>query len=151
MDTRSRAIILITDGEDHTGDAIQSAKWAKEHETKIFAIGIGNSIGAPIPSSEPGVSGFKKDEAGEVILTKLDEPTLQQMALQTGGAYVRSVTGDMDLQKLYRENIKHKVESKEIKTERKRVWEERFQWMLFAALLCLTVKYSRKTSSQKNN
>ena len=99
----------------------------------------------------PGASGFKKYKDGEVILTKLDEPTLKQMALQTGGAYVRSVTGDMDLQKLYLENIKHKVESKEIKTERKRVWEERFQWMIFAALLCLTVKYTRKTSSQKNN
>ena len=121
--------------DSHTGDAIQSANWAKEHETKIFAIGIGNSIGAPIPSSEPGVTGFKKDEAGEVILTKLDEPTLQRMALQTGGTYVRSVTGDMDLQKLYLENIKHKVESKEIKTERKRVWEERFQWMIFALSL----------------
>ena len=146
QDTRSRAIILITDGEDHTGDAIQSANWAKEHKTKIFAIGIGNNIGAPIPDPKPGASGFKKDKDGEVILTKLDEPTLKQMALQTGGSYVRSVSGDMDLQKLYRENIKHKVKSKEIKTERKRVWKERFQWMIFAALLCLTAKYVRKTS-----
>ena len=151
QDTRSRAIILITDGEDHTGDAIQSANWAKEHKTKIFAIGIGNNIGAPIPDPKPGASGFKKDKDGEVILTKLDEPTLKQMALQTGGSYVRSVSGDMDLQKLYRENIKHKVKSKEIKTERKRVWKERFQWMILAALLCLTVKYTRKISSQKNN
>ncbi len=146
QDTRSRAIILITDGEDHTGDAIQSANWAKEHKTKIFAIGIGSNIGAPIPNPKPGASGFKKDKDGEVILTKLDEPTLKQMALQTGGSYVRSVSGDMDLQKLYRENIKHKVKSKEIKTERKRVWKERFQWMIFAALLCLTAKYIRKTS-----
>ena len=146
QDTRSRAIILITDGEDHTGDAIQSANWAKEHKTKIFAIGIGNNIGAPIPDPKPGASGFKKDKDGEVILTKLDEPTLKQMALQTGGSYVRSVSGDMDLQKLYRENIKRKVKSKEIKTERKRVWKERFQWMIFAALLCLTAKYIRKTS-----
>ena len=146
QDTRSRAIILITDGEDHTGDAIQSANWAKEHKTKIFAIGIGNNIGAPIPDPKPGASGFKKDKDGEVILTKLDEPTLKQMALQTGGSYVRSVSGDMDLQKLYRENIKRKVKSKEIKTERKRVWKERFQWMIFAALLCLTAKYVRKTS-----
>jgi len=146
QDTRSRAIILITDGEDHTGDAIQSANWAKEHKTKIFAIGIGNNIGAPIPDPKPGASGFKKDKDGEVILTKLDEPTLKQMALQTGGSYVRSVSGDMDLQKLYRENIKHKVKSKEIKTERKRVWKERFQWMIFVALLCLTAKYIRKTS-----
>ena len=144
QDTRSRAIILITDGEDHTGDALPSAKWAKEHETKIFAIGIGREIGAPIPSSEPGTSGFKKDRAGEVILTKLDEPTLQQVALETGGSYVRSVTGDMDLQKIYLESIKHKVEKKEIKTERKRIWHERFQWMIFAALFCLTVGYARK-------
>ena len=151
QDTRSRAIILITDGEDHTGDAIQSANWAKERETKIFAIGIGNNVGAPIPNLKPGASGFKKDKNGEVILTKLDEPTLQQMALQTGGSYVRSVSGDMDLKKLYLENIKHKVESKEIKTERKRVWEERFQWMIFAALLCLTVKYIRKHSFQERN
>ena len=146
QDTRSRAIILITDGEDHTGDAIQSANWAKEHKTKIFAIGIGNNIGAPIPNHKPGASGFKKDKDGEVILTKLDEPILKQMALQTGGSYVRSVSGDMDLQKLYQENIKHKVKSKEIKTERKRVWKERFQWMIFAALLCLIAKYIRKTS-----
>ena len=144
QNTRSRAIILITDGEDHTGDAIPSAKWAKEHETKIFVIGIGKEIGAPIPSLEPTISGFKKDKNGEVILTKLDEPTLQQMALKTGGSYVRSVTGDMDLQKVYLESIKHKVEKKEIKTERRRIWEERFQWMIFAALFCLTAGYARK-------
>ncbi|MDP7557435.1 MAG: VWA domain-containing protein [Nitrospinaceae bacterium] len=144
QDTHSRAIILITDGEDHTGDALPSATWAKEQETKIFAIGIGREIGAPIPNTEPGVSGFKKDKDGEVVLTKLDEPTLQQMALETGGSYVRSVTGDMDLQKIYLENIKHKVDKKLIKTERRRVWLERFQWMIFAALFCLMVGYARK-------
>ena len=144
QDIRSRAIILITDGEDHSGDALLSAKWAKEHETKIFAIGIGREIGAPIPNSGSGVSGFKKDKDGEVILTKLDESTLQQMAVETGGSYVRSVTGDMDLQKIYLENIKHKVEKKEIKTERRRIWHERFQWMIFIALLCLAAGYARK-------
>ena len=144
QDTRSRAIILITDGEDHTGDAIESAKWAKEHETKIFVIGIGNKIGAPIPSTNPEVPGFKKDKNGEVILTKIDEPTLQKLALETGGSYVRSVSGDMDLQKLYMESIKHEVESKEIKTERRRMWKEKFQWFILAALLCLTAKYARK-------
>ena len=151
QDTRSRAIILITDGEDHTGDAIQSAIWAKESEAKIFAIGIGNNIGAPIPNNELESSGFKKDSQGEVILTKLDEQTLQQMTLQTGGSYVRSVSGDMDLKKLYLENIKHKVKSKKIKTQRRRVWEEKFQWMIFASLLCLTLKYFRKTLSNEKN
>ena len=143
-DTQSRVIILITDGEDHTGDALPSAKWAKEHGTKIFAIGIGQKIGAPIPNNDKKNPGFKKDEYGEVILSKLDEPTLQEMALHTKGSYVRSVSGDMDLQKIYLENIKHNVKKKKTKTERRRVWKERFQWMIFASLLCLLLRYARK-------
>ena len=90
------------------------------------------------------INGFKKDKNGEVILTKIDEPTLQKLALETGGSYVRSVSGDMDLQKLYMESIKHEVESKEIKTERRRMLKEKFQWFILAALLCLTAKYARK-------
>ena len=82
QDTRSRAISLITDGEDHTGDAIESAKWAKEHETKIFVIGIGNKIGVPITSTNPEVTGVKTDKKGEVILTKIDDPTLQKLTLE---------------------------------------------------------------------
>ena len=143
-DTQSRVIILITDGEDHTGDALPSAKWAKEHGTKIFVIGIGQKIGAPIPNNNKENPGFKKDAYGEVILSKLDEPTLQEMALHTKGSYVRSVSGDMDLQKIYLENIKHNVKKKKIKTERRRVWKERFQWMIFASLLCLLLRYARK-------
>jgi len=143
-DTQSRVIILITDGEDHTGDALPSAKWAKEHGTKIFVIGIGQKIGAPIPNNDKEHPGFKKDAYGEVILSKLDEPTLQEMALHTKGSYVRSVSGDMDLQKIYLENIKHNVKKKKIKTERRRVWKERFQWMIFASLLCLLLRYARK-------
>ena len=144
QDTRSRTIILITDGEDHTGNALPSAKWARKHAVKIFPIGIGTGIGAPIPNLESKVSGFKKDKDGEVVLTKLDEPTLQQIALETGGYYVRSVMDDMDLKIIYSENIKRKMENKEFKTDRRRVWHERFQWMIFIALLCLTAGYFRK-------
>jgi len=148
-DTQSRVIILITDGEDHTGDALPSAKWAKEHETKIFAIGIGQKIGAPIPNNDAENPGFKKDAYGEVILSKLDEPTLQAMALHTKGSYVRSVSGDMDLQKIYLENIKHSVKKKKTKTERRRVWKERFQWMIFVSLLCLLLRYAGKQKFEK--
>ena len=85
-------------------------------------------------------------------MTKLDEPTLQQIALETGGYYVRSVMDDMDLKKIYSENIKRKVENKEFKTDRRRVWHERFQWMIFIALLCLTAGYFRKKlPSKKKN
>lgn len=144
QDTRSRAIILITDGEDQTGEALDAAKWASEQKVKIFAIGIGAGLGAPIPNTDS--AGFKKDASGEVVLSKLDETTLQNIALETGGSYVRSVTEDIDLQKVYLENIKRKVDKREITTERRKKWTERFQWFIGLALLCLSHDYFRRHS-----
>nr|MBC8282908.1 VWA domain-containing protein [Nitrospinota bacterium] len=97
---KSKAIILITDGEDQTGQALEAAKEAKEAGVKVFTIGIGKEIGAPLPNPNQA-GGFLKNDKGEVILTKLDETTLQQISLQTGGSYVRSVTGDIDLKTIY--------------------------------------------------
>lgn len=145
----SKAIILITDGEDHGGTAMKATKLAGEQGIKIFVIGIGRELGAPIPLLAPG-GGFKKDKSGEVILSKLDETTLQNIALETGGIYVRSVTGDLDLNTIYRENISRKIEKKEFKASRRKIWQERFQWFVFPALLFLIGEFlinERKTKS----
>ena len=131
---KSKAIILITDGESHGDDPLKAAKFAADQGVRIYTIGIGKDSGAPIPDA---AGGFKKDEKGEIVLTQLDETTLQQIALQTGGTYVRSVTGDLDLQKIYIENIKPKIDKKELKTQRRKLWTERFQWPIFLALVCL--------------
>ena len=133
---KSKAIILITDGEDHEGDPLAAAKEAKKEGIKIFAIGIGKEGGAPVPDPS-GKGGFKKDKNGELIFSKLDETTLQKIALETGGTYVRSVTGDLDLEKIYVEDIKKKIEQKELESTRRKRWEERFQWPLFLAILFL--------------
>ncbi len=139
IEKKSKAIILITDGEDHGGNLAPVFRLALEEGVKIFAIGIGQESGAPIPDAEQG-RGFKKDSSGEVILSKFNEPLLQKIALQTGGTYVRSVTGDMDLQKIYLEDIKQKIEAKELRSSRRKRWQERFQWMVALALLCLTAE-----------
>ena len=133
-DRKSRAIILITDGEDHEGDPLAAALEAKKEGIKIFAIGIGNESGAPVPDR---LGGFKKDRSGSLILSKLDEGTLQKIALETGGGYVRSVTGDLDLEKIYLEDIRKTIEQKELESTRRKRWEERFQWPLFIAVLLL--------------
>lgn len=135
---KSKAIILITDGEDQEGQALTAAREAREQGVKIYTIGIGQEGGAPIPNTSGG--GFKKDRQGEVILSKLDESTLQKIALETGGTYVRSVTGDLDLNKIYLEDIKNMVERKELKTARRQLWQERFQSLVFAALMCLVLE-----------
>jgi len=133
----SRAIVLITDGEDHTGQALKAAEEAKIAGVRIFTIGIGRDEGAPIPA--PG-GGFRRDRSGEVVLSRLDEPTLQKIALETGGSYVRSVTGDVDLEQIYSQGIKATLEDRELGSKRRQRWEERFQWVLALALLALMLE-----------
>jgi Ca-activated chloride channel family protein len=133
----SRAIILITDGEDHSGDALAAAEQAKEMGVRIFAIGIGRDEGSPIPSPR---GGFRRDGSGELVLSKLDEPTLQKIALETGGRYVRSVTGDVDLEKIYLQGVKATLEDQELESSRRQHFKDRFQWLLALALLALMVE-----------
>ena len=147
-DDNSRSLILITDGEDHGGEIIKAAEEAQKAHVKIFAIGIGQEAGAPIPRFGQN-GGFKTNEGGDIVLSKLDEFTLQQIAIMTGGSYARSVTGDMDLNAIYLKNIKRKIEKKELKSTRRKIWNERYQWFILASLLCLiieTITRERKIS-----
>jgi Ca-activated chloride channel homolog len=134
---KSQAIILITDGEDHSGKALEAAEEAKTQGVRIYVIGIGRDEGAPIPDAN---GGFRKDRRGEMVISKLDETTLQKMALTTGGAYVRSVTGDVDLEKIYTQGIKATLEDKDLASKRRQRWEERFQWILAVAILLLMIE-----------
>lgn len=139
QDKKSKALILITDGEDQTGQALSAAKAAKKQGVKIYTIGIGGEIGAPLPNPSAN-GGFRKNQQGEVILSKLDETTLQKIALETGGSYVRSVTGDIDLKTIYNDQIKKYIEKKELKSERRKIWQERFQWFIFIGLFFLVLE-----------
>ena len=135
--TKGRAILLITDGEDLAGEVRKAADAAKEKGVKLYTVGIGSPEGAPIP--EPG-GGFKKDTSGNVILSRPDEAALQQIAVDTGGLYVRSVAGDEDLAKLYGEGIAAGGEAREWRTSREKRWHEQFQWFLLAALMVLALE-----------
>ena len=133
----SKAIILITDGEDHDGDALAMAERAARDGVRIFPIGIGRDEGAPIPA--PG-GGFHRDRSGEIVLSRLDEVTLQKIALATGGRYVRSVTGDVDLEQIYSQGIKATLEDQELGSRRRQRWKDRFQWVLAVALFALMLE-----------
>jgi Ca-activated chloride channel family protein len=75
-----------------------------------------------------------------MVLSKLDEPTLQKIALETGGRYVRSVTGDVDLEQIYQQGIKATMEDQELGSKRRQRWEERYQWVLAVALFVLMLE-----------
>ena len=136
----SKALILITDGEDHAGDVMQAVQEARREGIRIFAIGIGTPDGTPVPAAG-GKGGFMQDRSGSLILSRMDEKTLQKIALETDGAYVRSVTGDLDLETIYQGAIKKDVEQKELSAARRKRWEERFQWFAALGLLCLVLEF----------
>ncbi len=134
----SKAIILITDGEDHEGKPLEAAKRAAEEGVRIYAIGIGKNESAPIPEEK---GGFKTDRRGEMITTALDETILQKIALETGGAYVRSVSGEMDLEAIYDQNIKVNLEAKEQSSTMRKLWQEGYQFFLAPAVLLLGLAF----------
>lgn len=136
--SKSKALILITDGEDHEGDPVAAAKRAKELGVRIFTIGMGQEGGAPIPEKEGG--GFKKDSLGNLILTKLDSSVLKKIAEETNGLYVRSTTGDFDLERIYAQEIRKGMELSDLKSNRQKNFHERFQWPLFFAFILLLLE-----------
>ncbi|MBW2012085.1 MAG: tetratricopeptide repeat protein [Deltaproteobacteria bacterium] len=145
-DKSEKAVILITDGESTGGDPVQAAKAAAKAGVKLFCIGVGKEGGVPVPDK---TGGFAKDNAGKIILAKLDEDTLKKMAAVTGGAYVRSVAGDMDLDAVYTREIRGKMEASTLSGGRRQVWEDRYQWVLGLAILALIVELFIPSTKKK--
>jgi len=133
-ESQGKAIILITDGEDHETDPLKAAERAKEKGIRIFSIGIGSEQGAPIPLSD---GGFKKDESGNLILSKLDPETLDKISSLTGGQYLRSTTGDLELDTIYNKGIRGSLTDQDYGSTRQKIWYERFPWFLGVAFFFL--------------
>jgi Ca-activated chloride channel family protein len=134
-----KVMILITDGEDNENKGLEAAQKAEGQGVKIFVFGIGEASGGPIPLTD-GKGGFKKDKEGNLILSKLDEESLRRVAAMTGGVYVRSVAGDLDLDILYFDGIKPRTEAETLKSGKIKVYEERFTIFVLAALLFLALE-----------
>ncbi len=106
---------------------------------KLFCIGVGKDDGVPVPDTQ---GGFKKDASGKIFMTRLDEETLKKMAALTGGTYVRSVAGDMDLETIYNREIRGKMDAATLSSGRKQIWEDRYQWFLILALAALIAAHA---------
>ncbi len=143
-----KAIILITDGETTRGDPMKGALSVSRAGVKLFCIGVGNPDGVPVP--EKG-GGFKKDSKGGIVLSRLDESMLKEMALATGGAYVRSVAGDMDLDLIYVREIRGKMRTETVSAGKKKIWQNRFQWALAIALFAFSIELLISSADPKKN
>lgn len=135
-----RAIILVTDGESHRGDPVAQAKIAAERGIKIYTIGIGNPSGELIPLRGTGgsIEGYKQDEKGETVMTRLDPEMLQSIARASGGRYLPATSRGLELDILYKEI--EGLEKKEIKGEFIESKKERFMYFIGGALLLLVLE-----------
>jgi Ca-activated chloride channel family protein len=136
-----KVLMLLTDGEDHDSDPLKAAEEAAQDGIRIYAIGIGSVQGEPIPlrNERDDVTGYKKDEEGNVVVSKLDETTLQKIALTTGGKYYHATSGEMELDKIY-DDIS-KMEKKELEGKLMVQYEDRYQYFLFISVLLLVAEF----------
>lgn len=135
-DRKYRVLVLLTDGEDHSGRAEKMAEEAAKMGVAIYTVGIGLPSGVPIPlKDEQGNVSYKKDRQGNIVTTRLDEVLLQKIALATNGKYYHAEPGRFELEDVLKEI--GKMEKRELESERMSQYEDRFQIPLGIALVLL--------------
>jgi len=132
----NRALIIFTDGEELSGDAVSEAKKAADAGVKIFTIGVGTAQGSLIPVEGNGEAGFVKDAKGQVVKSKLDENRLREIAQATGGIYLHLESGPQTMRQLYAAGLS-KLKTAEIDARLSSRPIERYEWPLAGAIVAL--------------
>lgn len=146
-DETSKVLIIITDGENHEDDAINKASEAAEKGIYIHTVGMGSRDGGPIPEYINGRRvGFKKDNSGNTIITKLDESMLSQLSSTANGNFFRADADDVDLSKVI-DKI-NDLEKTEFETKKYSDYDDKFQYALFVGLFFLI--FDMLISERKN-
>ena len=137
-DQTNRVIFLISDGEDHSEEASNAASRAAKLGIKIFTFGVGTESGAPIPLKRNGIiESYKKDSDGEVVITKLNQNILQNIAVSTGGTY-QDGNNTQKVLDFVSEQLKA-MDKKEFEAKKFVSFKDRFQAFLLAALIFLLI------------
>ena len=134
----NRILIIISDGEDHEGDAIDVAEEAMEEGIRILTIGVGNEKGGPIPIKRNGiVLNYKKDKNGETVITRLNEETLKEIAEETDGVYINGSSTSEVVEAI--KDVLDKMDKKESESKQIADYKDQFQWFLALGILLLFI------------
>ena len=134
----NRILIIISDGEDHEGDAVDIAEEAMEQGIRILTVGVGDVKGGPIPIKRNGiVLNYKKDNRGETVITRLDETTLKEIAEETDGIYVNGSNTAEVVDAI--KGILDRMDKKEFESKQIADFKDQFQWFLGLGILLLFI------------
>jgi Ca-activated chloride channel homolog len=135
----NRALVVFTDGEELSGDAVKTAKEAADAGVRIFTVGVGTPQGSLIPvTGDDGQTSFVKDASGQVVKSKLDDKRLREIAQATGGFYLHLENGPRSMQQIQNEGLA-KMQAAEMDVRLSRRPIERYEWPLGAALIALAL------------
>ena len=144
-----KAVIVITDGEDHEGGALEAAEEAKKKGMSVYVLGVGSTQGAPIPI--PGTGDYMKDNTGNTVMSALNEEMCRQVAQAGGGVYIHVENNSAAQQQL--DNELDKLSKKETSTTVYSDFDEQFQAFGILALLLLIIEiciFDRRNPLLKN-
>ena len=144
-----RAIVIITDGENHEGGAVEAAQEAAKKGIRVFVLGVGSPDGAPIPIE--GTNEYRKDNSGNVIVTRLNEQMCQEIAKEGKGIYVR-VDNSNSAQKAINQEV-NKMAKSDVESKVYTEFNEQFQaiaWVILLLLLAEILILDRKNPLFKN-
>ncbi|MGL5959624.1 MAG: VWA domain-containing protein, partial [Bacteroidales bacterium] len=128
----SRALIIISDGENHEDNPVEAAQLAASQGIKVYTVGIGSSQGSPISMKD---GGLMRDKNGDVVVTRLDEAVLEQIADAGNGVYVRATPVNLGLSNIINEI--RQFEKQELTSVIFEDFNEQFFYFLFVALVLL--------------
>jgi Ca-activated chloride channel homolog len=136
---KQKVLIILSDGEDHEGKSVDAAQAAAAEGVRIYTIGVGSEGGVPIPMSHAGGNVvYKKDQSGNLVMTRLDPAVLDAIAAKGNGRYFHAGT-TLDLTAIYAEIAQ--MEKRDFGMNRMTVYEEKYQVFLLVALLLLLAEF----------
>ena len=140
-DPTTKVLVIMTDGENTEGDAVEAAQEAAKKGVLLYTIGLGSPSGAPIPVyNTSGLQvDFKRDRVGNVVVSKLDEPGLEHIAEIGSGKYFRGTNSQDELDEIYKSI--NALQKREFGVKQFTDYESRYQWFIFPAILFLVVEF----------
>ncbi|MEE9554523.1 MAG: VWA domain-containing protein [candidate division Zixibacteria bacterium] len=128
-----KAIVIFTDGESFDGDAGKEASKAYKKGIQVYTIGVGSVTGRPIPEAVDGGGSLKKDDEGEIVLSRLNIEELEDIAREGGGKFFRATPGEQEIDEIYADIKGLEGEDKEKKY--RTLYDEKYKWLLLPGII----------------